>query len=107
MKRVEIILLPVLVVALCIPTRGYTGSAPRPNILFILANDLGYGDVGVFYQNQRAALKDRSVPFLTPPRHFGARRREVDPALLRRAGLLAIPRLPADWAHAGSRECPG
>lgn len=42
-------------------------GAARPNILFILCDDLGYGDVGVFFQNQRAAKKDPAIPFFTTP----------------------------------------
>ncbi len=39
-------------------------SATKPNIIFILTDDLGYGDIGVFYQNQRKA--DGKPAELTP-----------------------------------------
>jgi arylsulfatase A-like enzyme len=50
----------VLTVQCQVPTK-------KPNIIFILTDDLGYGDIGVFYQNYRQKINNRSEPwFITP-----------------------------------------
>ncbi len=46
---------------------GQLPAATPPNIIFILTDDLGLGDVGVFFQNARRAANDRAEPWhLTP-----------------------------------------
>lgn len=47
--------------------RSQKPATDKPNIIFILVDDQGYGDLGVFHQNKRAALNDPSKPFEVSP----------------------------------------
>lgn len=54
----------LLMAAICAPIAS---AAPQPNIIFIITDDMGWGDYGVFFQNLRKEKAEPSEPWhLTP-----------------------------------------
>ena len=63
------IILVLFFFVLSFKAEAQSGGMPKtkPNIIFILTDDLGIGDVGVFYQNLRKLQNNPSKPYeLTP-----------------------------------------
>ena len=60
-----------LLIAFCLASPAFsltTKSTPKkPNIIFILVDDMGWGDLGVFWQKQRMQANDRSEPWQFTP----------------------------------------
>ncbi|HEX8915093.1 MAG TPA: sulfatase-like hydrolase/transferase, partial [Humisphaera sp.] len=54
MRHVLVVLAAVLCPFLALPARA---AERKPNVLFILVDDLGYGDLGTFFQNARRDAK--------------------------------------------------
>ncbi|HYC28486.1 MAG TPA: sulfatase-like hydrolase/transferase, partial [Chitinophagaceae bacterium] len=57
----------ILCILLMVASVLHAQKSKQPNIIFIIVDDQGYGDLGVFFQNERAKMKDRSLPYQLSP----------------------------------------
>jgi arylsulfatase A-like enzyme len=79
-------------------------QAPKPNVIFVLVDDMGWGDLGIFHQNGRAGTQKFATPQLDAFANQGMQlRRHYCPAPVcapSRASLL----LGAHQGHANIRN---
>lgn len=64
---VMVFLIPIAFLPAALQAQVKKSKPVAPNVIFILTDDLGYGDIGVFFQNQRQQKGNKALPFqLTP-----------------------------------------
>ena len=67
MKQLLQLCLPMLVALAAVSPASCAAAANPPNIIFVLVDDMGWGDLGVLYQNSRDFAVNRNKPaFVTP-----------------------------------------
>ncbi|MFN3407789.1 MAG: sulfatase-like hydrolase/transferase [Limisphaerales bacterium] len=59
--------LPAVLLAGTLAASSALAATNRPNVLFIMTDDMGWGDLGVFYQNSRGFATNRASPAFTTP----------------------------------------
>ncbi len=67
MLTTMVLTLPHLASAQTTKPAETSAKTRQPNIIFVLCDDLGYGDYGVFFQNQRAKKKAPGEPWHSTP----------------------------------------
>ena len=61
------ILLIVFSFLICSNCAAQKSESEKPNVIFILTDDLGFGDLGALFQRQRQIAGDRSEPWMFTP----------------------------------------